>query len=132
MASDPIIDKKTLPALLDAFYARARADALIGPVFNDAVKDWPHHLSQIADFWSSVMLGTGRYQGRPMMKHLVHAERIRPEMFDRWLALWAQTTDEMMPPDTAMALQERAHRIAASLRAGVMRQREYTMANAQA
>jgi hemoglobin len=85
------------------------------------VKDWPHHLSQIADFWSSVMLASGRYQGRPMMKHLIHAERITPEMFDRWLALWARTTDEMLPPAAAMAMQERAHRIAESLKAGVMR-----------
>lgn len=122
-----IIDEQELPALLEAFYSRARSDALIGPVFNGAVKDWPHHLDQIADFWSSVMLATGRYQGRPMMKHLVHAERITPEMFDRWLLLWARTTDEMLPPKAASAMQERAHRIAASLKAGVMRQREYAM-----
>ena len=49
-----------LPALLDRFYARVRADAALGPVFNDAVEDWDRHLATLADFWSSVMLTTGR------------------------------------------------------------------------
>jgi len=35
-----------LPPLLDAFYARVREDGLIGPVFNDAVHDWPAHLAR--------------------------------------------------------------------------------------
>jgi len=104
-----------LPALLDRFYARVRADAELGPVFNDAVGDWSRHLATLADFWSSVMLTSGRYKGHPMQVHLQHAARIRPEMFERWLALWAQATDEMMSPDVAAAMQAKAARIAQSL-----------------
>ena len=36
-------------------------------------------------------------------------------MFDRWLAIWAATTDELMPPAAAAALQAKAARIAESL-----------------
>jgi hypothetical protein len=61
-----------LPALLDRFYARVRADAELGPVFNDAVEDWSRHLATLADFWSSVMLTSGRYKGNPMQAHLKH------------------------------------------------------------
>ena len=104
-----------LPALLERFYARVRADAQLGPVFDDAVGDWSRHLATLGDFWSSVMLATGRYKGNPMQAHLAHGARIRPEMFGRWLALWTQTTDESMSPDVAAAMQAKAARIAQSL-----------------
>ncbi|MBW8891615.1 MAG: group III truncated hemoglobin [Burkholderiales bacterium] len=104
-----------LPALLERFYARVRTDAELGPVFNDAVEDWDGHLAALADFWSSVMLATGRYKGDPMRAHMRHGDRIRPELFGRWLALWTQTTDEMMSREVAAALQAKAARIAQSL-----------------
>jgi len=104
-----------LPALLDRFYARVRTDAALGPVFNDAVEDWDRHLATLADFWSSVMLTTGRYKGDPMQAHMRHGHRIPSEMFGRWLALWNQTTAEMMSPEVAAAMQAKAARIAHSL-----------------
>jgi len=104
-----------LPALLERFYARVRADAGLGPVFNDAVEDWDRHLAVLADFWSSVMLTTGRYKGDPMRAHMRHGDRIPSEMFGRWLALWNQTTDEMVSPEVAASMQAKAARIARSL-----------------
>src|SRR3546814_6102479 len=80
----------------------------------------------MVDFWSSVMLTTGRYKGNPMMMHLKHRARITPELFDRWLALWAETTDELMPPDIAAALQAKAGRISESLQLGMFRSEEHT------
>lgn len=115
MLDEPIIDEAVLPELLEAFYGRVRRDDLLGPVFNDAVHDWDEHLSRIADFWSSVMLTTGRYKGNPVAKHLAHASRITPAMFERWLDLWAGTTNDMLPARGARALQEKAARIAESL-----------------
>lgn len=104
-----------LARLVDAFYARVRADASLGPVFNDAIGDWPEHLEKLAAFWSSVMLTSGRYKGQPVPAHIKHKSRITPALFDRWLALWARTTDELMVPEAAAALQDRAARIAQSL-----------------
>ncbi|MFA7441617.1 MAG: group III truncated hemoglobin [Sphingomonadaceae bacterium] len=109
------IDEKGLERLVHIFYSRVRADAMIGPVFNDAIDDWPEHLEKLTAFWSSVMLASGRYKGRPMPAHLKHQQRIRPEMFERWLGLWAETTDELMTPEAAAALQEKAARIGESL-----------------
>jgi truncated hemoglobin YjbI/tellurite resistance-related uncharacterized protein len=108
-----------LPALLDRFYARVRADAELGPVFNDAVEDWDHHLATLADFWSSVMLTSGRYKGNPMAMHLRHANRIPSEMFGRWLAIWTETTNETMSPPVAAVMQAKAARIAQSLDAAI-------------
>jgi hypothetical protein len=50
------ITEETLRALVTAFYARVRQDPELGPIFNDAISDWPHHLSKLTDFWHSVML----------------------------------------------------------------------------
>lgn len=109
------IDEAGLQRLIPLFYARVRADAELGPVFNDAVHDWPGHLDKLVAFWSSVMLTSGRYKGNPMIAHLKHKARITPALFDRWLALWRETTDEVMPPAAAAALQAKAARIAESL-----------------
>ncbi|HWK36227.1 group III truncated hemoglobin [Sphingomonas sp.] len=109
------IDDAALERLIPLFYQRVRADAELGPVFNDAVDDWPEHLERLVAFWSSVMLTSGRYKGNPMIAHLKHKARITPSLFDRWLALWAHTTAEVMPPAAAAALQTKAARIAESL-----------------
>jgi hemoglobin len=115
----PAIDEAALERLIPEFYARVRRDPEIGPVFNDAVHDWPGHLDKLVAFWSSVMLTSGRYKGNPMMMHLKHSARIRPEMFARWLAIWRETTDELLDPQAAAALQEKAGRIAESLQLGM-------------
>lgn len=109
------LNEALLPKLIDRFYARVRADKLLGPLFNDAVNDWPHHLERLCDFWSSVMLTSGRYKGNPMAMHLKHARRIEPAMFDRWLDLWREITGEMLAAPVAAAMQEKAERIAESL-----------------
>ncbi len=119
MERTPIIEESVLPALLARFYGRVRADAALGPVFNAVVHDWPEHLERLSAFWSSVMLTTGRYKGNPMMKHLVHAERITPAMFQRWLALWSQTTEEMLSLEGAAAMQVKAQRISESLQLAI-------------
>lgn len=119
MEQTPIIEEAGLPALLDRFYGRVRQDAELGPVFNAIVHDWPEHLDRLAAFWSSVMLTTGRYKGNPMMKHLVHADRITPAMFQRWLDLWAQTTEEMLSPAGTAAMQAKAQRISESLQLAI-------------
>lgn len=109
------IDEDSIRALVGQFYARVRADPELGPVFNDAVHDWPGHLDLLTDFWSSVMLATGRYKGRPVPAHHTHAARITPGLFDRWLALWDETSDALMTPAAATALRDKARRIAESL-----------------
>jgi len=109
------IDEAGLTRLVHLFYGRVQEDPELAPVFDAAVSDWPRHLSKMVDFWSSVMLTTGRYKGNPMMMHMKHKARITPELFGRWLALWGRTADEVMPADAAAALKAKAARIAESL-----------------
>lgn len=112
----PLLTEAQLTDLVGWFYARVRRDPLLGPVFEGAVADWNAHLHKLVTFWSSVIDGTGRYRGNPMRAHALLAGAVRPEMFDRWLALWRETTAEVLPPPLATLLQERAERMADALR----------------
>jgi hemoglobin len=109
------ITEEALGELVDRFYSRVRSDDFIGPVFNDAIEDWPEHLEKLQSFWSSVMLTSGRYKGRPLPAHVKHASRISSASFSRWLDLWKQTTAELFEPELATLFQEKADRIAESL-----------------
>lgn len=113
------IDEAALARLIPRFYQRVREDAALGPVFDEAIDDWPEHLDRLVDFWSSVMLRSGRYKGNPMSAHMRHKARITPALFERWLALWAETTNAVMAPRAAAALQHKAARIAESLQLGL-------------
>ena len=113
------ITEESLKRLVDTFYARVRQDDLIGPVFNGAIDDWPEHLERLQAFWSSVMLTSGRYKGRPLPAHIKHGEAINPASFERWLGLWRETTNELLDAESAAAMQEKAERIAESLMLGI-------------
>ena len=113
------IEEAALKQLVATFYERVRADRVIGPVFLDAIRDWPGHLDKLQAFWSSVMLTSGRYKGQPLPAHIRHGARIDAAAFDRWLALWTEVTVEMFEPAVATRLQEKAVRIAESLQLGI-------------
>jgi len=108
--------------LVTAFYARVRQDGLLGPVFVGAIGEsdaaWERHVARLCDFWSSVMLTSGRYRGDPFSAHL-RLSAISPAMFDQWLALFAETCAELFAPPIAETFQLRAERIARSLRMGL-------------
>lgn len=114
-----MIDEASLGQVIPAFYARVRKDDLIGPVFNNAIGDWDHHLKKLVAFWSSVMRSTGRYKGNPLAAHTRHRATITPEMFDRWLALWGEVTNAMLEKEAAAAMQAKAANIAESLKLGL-------------
>jgi len=111
------IDEAMIDRLVRAFYDRLRQDALLGPIFGARIKDWEPHLQRMTAFWSSVAMMTGRYHGQPMEKHLPLPADARH--FDRWLALFADTANDLCPPAAAQHFIERANRIAESLELGI-------------
>ena len=119
MRQEPAITEEALDRQVGRFYASVRRDPLLGPVFDGAIEDWPHHLELLQAFWSSVMLTSGRYKGRPLPAHVKHAPAMTPERFERWLALWRETANALFEPAPAAALVEKAERIAESLQLGI-------------
>jgi hemoglobin len=113
------ITEDTIRRLVDAFYAKIRADAELGPIFGRAIPgDWGPHLATMRDFWSSVMMTSGRYKGQPVVVHR-KIEGIEPQLFERWLALFDQTCAELFDDAVAAAFSDKAHRIAESLKLAV-------------
>ena len=117
MSPDSLPTRDDLARLVDRFYDTVRADAVLGPGVNAASDAGDAHEATLVDFWSSVILGTGSYRGNPMAAHRPHP--IIDAHFGHWLALWRQTTAEVLPPDHAVLLQDRAARIGTSLRYGL-------------
>lgn len=111
------LDEALIARVVHGFYDAVRKDALIGPVFAEVIADtaWPDHLATMVDFWSSVLLGTRRYDGRPMPKHLAMPQ-LADAHFARWLELFGQTVHRLCPEDAAALFIDRAERIAQSFR----------------
>jgi hemoglobin len=113
------VDEAMIRDVVHAFYAKVRGDEVLGPVFArvpDA--EWGAHLAKLCDFWSSVLLATRRYQGRPMPAHVAIPE-ISPPHFARWLELFRATAREVCPPEAAALFVARAEMIAQSLQLGI-------------
>lgn len=97
--------------LVDTFYAKVNRDALLDPVFNGfAHVDWPQHLPKMYGFWSDLLLGTSRYQGRPFPKHVPLP--IDATHFQRWVALFHATVNELFAGPTAEEAKLRGQAIA--------------------
>ncbi|MBW8271030.1 group III truncated hemoglobin [Caldovatus sp. SYSU G05006] len=116
MADRTGLDEATLERVVRAFYAAARQDPLLGPLFA-RVGDWEAHIARIVAFWSSVVLLSGRYHGNPAAAHLPLG--LQPQHFARWLELFERTARAACRPEGAALLADRARRIARSLALGV-------------
>jgi len=114
------LDEEMIRAVVHGFYAQVRRDPLIGPIFNGTIppEGWPEHLAKLCDFWSSMLLRSGRYEGRPLPPHLKIPD-LSEAHFRRWLTLFRDTVSELCPPDVQALFMERALRIAHSFRLAV-------------
>lgn len=116
VASRTGISEALIARLVETFYGRVRQDDLLGPIFA-RVRDWDDHLARLRDFWSSVVLSTGRYRGQPMRVHLPLT--LDGDHFDRWLNLFETAAREVCPPPAAAYFIEKARRIADSFEMAV-------------
>lgn len=109
------IDEAFISNLVETFYQRVRAHSKLGPIFAGAVEDWDEHLPKMKDFWSSVALSSGRYNGKPVPVHQV-LDNVSEADFAGWLALFEATLNDIAPSQAAVPyFMERAERIARSL-----------------
>jgi len=112
-------DEAEIERLVRDFYGHIRADEILGPIFARRIgDDWEPHLQKMFAFWSSVMLMSGRYKGAPMVAHM-RLKEVRPEHFERWLALFESAAHRNCAPETAAVFLEKARRIAESLKLGM-------------
>lgn len=113
------IDEAFIAQMVDHFYAAVRADAVLGPIFEPPIDDWPRHLGQMNRFWQSILLSAGNFSGNPMVKHLAIPGLDQAD-FQRWLALFYATLGAIAPtPEAARHIGAKARMIAESLLTGI-------------
>jgi hemoglobin len=106
-----ILRLEDIKLLVDTFYNKVREDNLIGPIFNERIQNrWPEHLSKMYTFWQTVLLGEHTYYGSPFPPHAQLP--IDPIHFERWLALFAETLNELFSGEVANEAIWRANKMA--------------------
>ncbi len=111
----PSITEELISELVETFYSRAQKDDRLGPLFNDRLDGkWPVHMDKMKKFWSSVLLKSGKYKGKPIPAHMVLTE-IKSDDFRLWLELFRKTSREILGDEAATPAIRAAERIAQSL-----------------
>ncbi|MFF4653654.1 group III truncated hemoglobin [Streptomyces sp. NPDC001380] len=113
-----IRDRADVEALVAAFYGRALADPLIGPLFTEVARvDLAVHLPVMADFWEGMLLRPGAYRRNALRAHTdLHARSpLRADHFARWLLLWTGTVKERHTGPVARRAVAKATDVAAAL-----------------
>jgi hemoglobin len=111
-----MISEEKIRQMVTQFYVQVLDDEVLAPVFaaHIAAPEWPAHLDRMCDFWSSVLTASGRFHGNPAAVHAA-LPQIRPEHFDRWLALFEPVLYDVYDPETAAQILVRAQRMRANL-----------------
>jgi len=103
-----------IATLLRHFYADARQHAVIGPVFNSRIKDWPAHLLKIGQFWARVTGGPSAYEGQMPLRHLDLG--IDDPHFATWFQLWDANCQCYLRASEAKEMSRLAHEIGKRLK----------------
>jgi len=118
-----VITEESIRLMVDAFYADVRADAVLGPVFENALHGrWSEHMPRMYAFWGRILLGTGDFQGNVFGTHMALAG-IEPEHFVHWLSLFRDTVTRIFEDAPASEILEIADRIAGALQLGFFGER---------
>jgi len=112
------LSDQQIETLVHRFYERIRDEPLLGPVFASRIADdeWPAHLDKMVRFWSTILRGSNRYTGNPMVVHQQLAG-ITAQHFERWLALFREVAEGCLSQELADSILQRAERMGARLQA---------------
>lgn len=117
------ITEDTIRLLVDSFYQSVRQDEVLSPVFETALHGaWDAHMPRMYAFWSTVLLGTSKFQGNVYGKHMA-LSGISEDHFLRWLSLFRKTVESLFAGEAASEILEIADRIAGSLQLGYFGER---------
>jgi len=111
--TDTPITEADITTMVHHFYDQIRQHPNLGPIFNEHVQDWDDHLATMVDFWSSILLRSGRFKGSPMSKHAGLPD-LSADLFGQWLDLFRQTCQQM-PTKLGTEAWRFSQRIARSL-----------------
>ena len=111
--------QENIRLLVDSFYGNARQDELLGPIFDNVITNWDHHLPTMYQFWERLLFKSGDYQGNPFDKHVKLP--VGKEHFAVWIKIFLRTVDDNFFGPKANEAKRLAKNIAATfqLRMGI-------------
>lgn len=116
--------------LVSSFYEKVRKDTVLGPFFNNAIKDWDTHLERLTNFWESSLFLKTKYNGNPLEVHIkVDKENnhsISEFHFGLWLNLWFETVNTLFEGDYAENAKYRARKMSTFLYLKIFESRKTT------
>lgn len=108
---EDITDLESIRLLVDEFYTEVRMDDVLGPVFQEVIRDdWQPHLNKMYDFWNAALFGVPGFRGNPFAKHAPLP--IAAAHFERWLLLFGRTIDRHFQGAVAEDAKKRAELMA--------------------
>ncbi len=93
-----IQSRNDIELFIYAFYQKAINDKTIGHFFEHIMgEQFDEHLHTICQFWATLLLQEGSYQGRLIQKHLILDQKhtIEAKHMERWQFLFYETLDQM-------------------------------------
>jgi hemoglobin len=117
--------REDIELLVRTFYDKVKTDPVIGHIFTSVFKiNWERHLPVMFDFWENILFYTGSYAGNPIETHQ-RFHKIFPfndEHFQRWVALFTQTVDELFEGEKALLAKQRALSISTVMKIKILQQ----------
>ena len=110
------ITKENIKELVDTFYPTILSNSITAPFFIAKLGSdinsptWQEHLELLANFWSSIALGDGNYNGNPLGAHFNLG--LDQEAFKEWLRLFFEAIDKTYEPQAGAFFKERSQIIA--------------------
>lgn len=105
-----IENRDDIKILIDTFYDGVLNDSIMRPVFEESLPHWEHHKTRVVGFWENWLFQSGTYDGGMMWKHSArHANHpMTTERFERWLAYWITTVDQLFHGKNAEFVKSKA------------------------
>jgi len=119
MIKEDINTREDVALLVGQFYKKVRANATLGPIFNQAITNWDEHLDHLTTFWeSSLFMGKSlkkKYKGNPLEVHVKvdheNNNSITEHHFGIWLNLWFETIEQFFSGENAELAKHRARKM---------------------
>ena len=110
------IIKENIKELVNTFYPTILANKTTAPFFIEKLGAdinspiWQEHLELLANFWSTISIGNGTYNGNPLGAHF--DLKLSVEAFQEWLRLFSDAVDKVYEPQAGAFFKQRSQIIA--------------------
>ena len=119
MSKKDITTRDDVFLLVSTFYEKVKKDTVLGPFFNEVIKDWDSHLETLTTFWESSLFLKTKYLGNPLDVHVKVDQENNSSItnlhFGLWLNLWYQTIEALFVGENAEKAKLRARKMGSFL-----------------